>query len=102
MAETEQPAGDDGHMRPKDYYFRDEDGCFSQVSLDGPVASQTLHHRSGDLACPRASAPGLRAKLASRAQQILSAAKAEGPALEEIVAGIDEGWVESLALVSTD
>jgi hypothetical protein len=34
----------------------------------------------------------------SRAQQILAAAKAEGAALKEIVAGIDEGWVESLTL----
>jgi len=94
--------GDDGHMRPKDYYFRGEDGCFSQVSLDDPDVSQTLHHRTGDLACPRACARGLRAKIALRAQQILAAAKAEGSALEEIVAGIDEGWVESLTLPSTD
>jgi hypothetical protein len=94
--------GDDGHMRPKDYYFRGANDCFSQVSLDAPDVSQTLHHRTGDLACPRACAPGLRAKIASRAQQILAAAKAEGGALEEIVAGIDEGWVESLTLTSSD
>lgn len=94
--------GDDGHMRPKDYYFRDESGCFSEISLDDPDVSQTLHHRSGDLACPRACAPGMRAKIASRAQHILVAAKAKGPALEEIVAGIDEGWVESLTLTSSD
>jgi hypothetical protein len=40
----------------------------------------------------------LRAKIASRAQQVLAAARADGPALEEVVAEIDEGWVEPLDL----
>jgi len=91
--------GDNGHLDPpKSYYFRNRDDCFLQMPRekenDAGVDLLLSPNPAAGFACPQSCAPGLRAKIASRAQQILAAANAKGAALEKIAAGIDEGWVD--------
>ena len=91
--------GDEGHLAPpKSYYFRNRNDCFLQIPRenkdDGGIDLLLNPNPAAGFACPQSCAPGLRAKIASRAQQILAAANAKGAALEKIVAGIDEGWVD--------